>query len=122
MLADRSHFRISGRKKATSRVAGKIIPAQGGHGLIDEAEFAQGFSSFGVFGILDQQLVIGSLHIALGRAHGLFNAFDFVAVPLPYLGGVDACHVFTLLKPQACAQDSGLASLKPSEGMRYQCR
>lgn len=41
-------------------------------------------------------------------SHGLLDALDLVAVPLPNLGGVDACLGFTLSKPQSCTQGSGL--------------
>lgn len=108
MRANRSHFRIFRRKKSTSWVVGKRTPAQVGQWLVDKAEFAQSFSLLGVFGVLEQQRAVRGIHIALGRSHGLLDALDLVAVSLPNLGGVDACHGFTLLKPQPCTQGSGL--------------
>lgn len=75
---------------------------------VDEAEVAQCFRLLGVLRVLDQQHAIRAIDIALGRAHGLLNAFDSVAVSLPNFGGVYACHSSTLSKPQPCKQDSGL--------------
>lgn len=107
MLVKRSHLKISGYKKATSKVAGQRKIAQGRYWLINEAEFTQCFCFLGVLSVLDQQHAVRPIHIALGRAHGLLDALDFVAVPLPYLGGVDACHWFTLLKLKPCKQGFG---------------
>ena len=118
MQAKSSNFKISGHKKATSRAAGKRKTAQVGHGLIDEAEVAQRFRLLGVLGILDQQHTVRPIHIALGRAYGLLYAFDFVAVPLPYLGGVDACHGFTLLKLKPCKQGFGFNNCCHSDWRR----
>ena len=81
-------------------MVGKKHPPQSGSWLIDKSEIAQGFRLLGVLGVLDQQHAIGSIHIALGRAHGLLNAFDLVAVSFPYLGGVNACHQPTVPIPQ----------------------
>jgi hypothetical protein len=48
----------------------------------------------------------------------LLYAFDFVAVPLPYLGGVDACHGFTLLKLKPCKQGFGFNNCCHSDWRR----
>lgn len=75
---------------------------------VNEAEVTQCFRLLGVLRILDQQHAVRSIDIALGRAHGLLNALDSVAVSLPDFGGVNACHGFTLLKPKPCKQGFGL--------------
>ena len=110
MQAADSSLKISVRKKTTSWVVAKKIP-QSGPRLIDKSEIAQGFSLLGVLGVLDQQHAIGPIHIALGRAHGLLNAFDLVAVALPYLGGVDACPQPTVPISHARAATAGAHAL-----------
>lgn len=93
------HISESSGHKPPQKVVGKRTPAQGGRWSFDKAEIAQGFGFFGVLGIFDQLHAIGSVHISNRCSHGLLNALDLVAVPLPYFGGVDACDGFTLLKP-----------------------
>lgn len=93
-----AHISISpGAKKPPRGWAAKRKTAQGGPCLFNKSEVAQGSDLVTVLSIFEQQNTIWPIHIALGRSHRPLYAFYPIAVALPNLSGVDACHRNTLL-------------------------
>jgi hypothetical protein len=98
--------------KATSRVAGKN--AQGGHGLIDEAEVVQ---SFCLLGHSATSISTPSGPCTLRwRAQGLLYVFDSVAIPLPI--SVVLMRVIDSLYPNRACKQAWFALLILLSGWR----